>query len=915
MERDRGAACHLGICRPRPDRKFRKAVARKRAGSWLAFPVATAAIICTGFDLSACPSHLSFLPRPQACCPSKHGSIGRTNRFKQRVWCSSTGPSGATFQPEPLGLRTALRSQVPRRTSSPLVEAESSRDSVAAAALDFCSSSGSAVVVTVWPSGTSQLEEVRLWLISSGSRIVHSQPVSLSNRISELLLVMALYQGEEWLESNCWYHEQPLPDGPPASPYAGAKWKHALCFRNQDSRDPFVFVLDVSGASTSLWSDKYRVRSMLARRSGNPGNSCIHLTDDQRNVVGSSNRGSQTGGYSCDSSYAFACARTLFHPASLGWLNSVGADSALELGSSEFHQAWGTYCDWLLAHDPAVARSPDGNWNAAFPANAQCPPTSPKRQLPISTDIHDAESLEDVDDFDLESTDSEAELTDEEYILSAPGWSWEFPLTAAEKQHRVLLLYDKEKAVVARERRSVEGQAAKLRTKLDAARSSNRHLKRERQAFYEESLRLRAQNEKLNDAMQELLIAQRKEHQQQEQLQKQLQHLKHMQEQLQLQQMEQHPQQLGSQQHLQQQRQLPEQQEQLQEQHQLQEHQRLQEQLQMQEHQRLQEQLQLQEHQKLQEQLQLQEHQRSQEQHQRQEHQRLQKQHQQQLHEQQSLRDQHPSHQEQQVPEIRIRVQQLRDEWQQQRQVPTVSLNLQEEHPQQEEPLAPEVGLLQQLLQTQDRHRSSSLSLGSLPCTPKSWLRSSLSCPSPCGGLAPDAGTRAGSGSSRAGNSSSSRASACSSSSSFALLRAAATRGSVSSVSWREAPVVSCIAFQSRSSGMRWRYGTGWEDLEAEQCLSLRRGEFITCLSGTQGTSRVLAGSLRILTSEGQEAVAGGLEGWDEAGADFVFRAEPGHEIVGLQVVDGRISGSKQLSLTCSRAPSFTDLRPGLRKM
>ena len=52
-----------------------------------------------------------------------------------------------------------------------------------------------------------------------------------SSDLAELGLVMALYDGEDWIESNCWYAEQPLESGPPPGPCAGAKWKRALCFR------------------------------------------------------------------------------------------------------------------------------------------------------------------------------------------------------------------------------------------------------------------------------------------------------------------------------------------------------------------------------------------------------------------------------------------------------------------------------------------------------------------------------------------------------------------------------------------------------------------------------------------------------------------------------------------------------------
>jgi len=80
----------------------------------------------------------------------------------------------------------------------------------AAAAMAFAARSPSACVVTVWPSGTGQLPAVHGWLRGAGVSIVHETTVPLTSAAAELLAVMALYDGEEWLESNCWYMEQPL---------------------------------------------------------------------------------------------------------------------------------------------------------------------------------------------------------------------------------------------------------------------------------------------------------------------------------------------------------------------------------------------------------------------------------------------------------------------------------------------------------------------------------------------------------------------------------------------------------------------------------------------------------------------------------------------------------------------------------
>lgn len=234
----------------------------------------------------------------------------------------------------------------------------------AASAASFCATSPSAVVLTVWPSGTGHLAEVKTWLDSCGARILHASPIPLQSPLAEILAVMALYDGEEWLESNCWYMEQPLPSGPPSGPYAGAKWKRELCFKGT-SREPHAIVLDVSATTESVWTAKYAIRARLARASGNPGNSCIHLTDrqDQRVLadVASGTSRRAAGGMSCDESYAYACARALLHPGSVAWLNSDASGlAARELGSPAFRAAWSRYTHWLHAPPSAsVAESSD----------------------------------------------------------------------------------------------------------------------------------------------------------------------------------------------------------------------------------------------------------------------------------------------------------------------------------------------------------------------------------------------------------------------------------------------------------------------------------------------------------------------------------------------------------------------------
>ena len=229
-----------------------------------------------------------------------------------------------------------------------------------AAAVAFCATSPSACVLTVWPSGTGELNSVREWLDSTGACLVYEAAVPLTTQTAELASILALYDGEEWLESNCWYMEQPLETGPPTGPCAGAKWKHALCFRNDHSRHPQALVVDVSTATTSLWRAKYTIRCSLAEQSGNPGNSCMHLTDEQSDatlVAYRAGHRQSNSGMACDGSFAYTCARALLHPASLDWLNSRDLQG-MGLGSAEFRQAWGRYTAWL--HEPPAGDVDEG---------------------------------------------------------------------------------------------------------------------------------------------------------------------------------------------------------------------------------------------------------------------------------------------------------------------------------------------------------------------------------------------------------------------------------------------------------------------------------------------------------------------------------------------------------------------------
>jgi len=110
------------------------------------------------------------------------------------------------------------------------VKPTSSGNFAAAEALSFCRSSPYAVVATIWPTAAaSQVDVARDWLVKSGAEVTYESEVDIQQAAGPLAC-MALYHGEDWLQTNCWYMESPLPGGPPEAPWAGAKWKSQLAF-------------------------------------------------------------------------------------------------------------------------------------------------------------------------------------------------------------------------------------------------------------------------------------------------------------------------------------------------------------------------------------------------------------------------------------------------------------------------------------------------------------------------------------------------------------------------------------------------------------------------------------------------------------------------------------------------------------
>ena len=220
-------------------------------------------------------------------------------------------------------------------------------------ALKFCRTHNTACILTVWPSGMAELSTARQWLQDVGGNIVHEARIEVPPAAS-FLYVMALYAGEDWLESNCWYGEQPLPGGRPSGPFPGCQWKRELCFAEGCGSAMHALVFDAAGCP-DVWTEKYAFRAQMASRTGNPGNSCIHLTDDQSRVLrlppAEAALSGGGDGMACDASFAYVCARALLNPLSRHFLDVTCAPDEDAPGES-----WRSGALQLLSGKPFVAR-------------------------------------------------------------------------------------------------------------------------------------------------------------------------------------------------------------------------------------------------------------------------------------------------------------------------------------------------------------------------------------------------------------------------------------------------------------------------------------------------------------------------------------------------------------------------------
>ena len=271
-----------------------------------------------------------------------------------------------------------------------------------------------AVVLSLWPSAipivesdnsntqpkdeeetttASQIQVGRTYLHECGYTILYETSIDIPREVATLF-VLAMYWGEAWLRTNCWYPEQPLEDlgiglRKPTGAWPGATWKTELCFRQQQQQQEtaahttpanakartmrmHVFVATTSihdpnpETNTNknsrnnrgvLWSKKYAIRDTMADNTGHAGNSCMHLTDDQATILQHppARTSSSTAGNNsmdCNASYAVACARCLLNPYALEFLQHQGSKNSTTtteeyLQSPDFLETFENFCRWL----------------------------------------------------------------------------------------------------------------------------------------------------------------------------------------------------------------------------------------------------------------------------------------------------------------------------------------------------------------------------------------------------------------------------------------------------------------------------------------------------------------------------------------------------------------------------------------
>lgn len=115
-------------------------------------------------------------------------------------------------------------------------------------------------------------------------------------------------------------------------------------------------------------------------------------------------------------------------------------------------------------------------------------------------------------------SESDAEST-EARLFASSGLAWEYPLSTAEKQERLLLIYDQEDALVKLQLRLGERLAARMRRKVSKLHSGASSLRQQREDLLTKTVVLERENDALRQRVDELELKfqrlQQEQHQQQ----------------------------------------------------------------------------------------------------------------------------------------------------------------------------------------------------------------------------------------------------------------------------------------------------------------------------------------------------------------------------------------------------------------
>merc|ERR1712061_816895 len=104
------------------------------------------------------------------------------------------------------------------------------------------------------------------------------------------------------------------------------------------------------------------------------------------------------------------------------------------------------------------------------------------------------------------SSSSDGAIEESAQLTRMPSLAWEYPLTAREKQERVLLLYGKEELLANWQVRHSEKLAERLRMQVTTLNNNGTRLRHERGELRKEAAALRSENQWLRECIRDLVL-------------------------------------------------------------------------------------------------------------------------------------------------------------------------------------------------------------------------------------------------------------------------------------------------------------------------------------------------------------------------------------------------------------------------